>query len=144
MARASPGRTDSGTISCRLRELSVGWNGSGTARATSAPIAGEIAQKAHTALKCHAAKRADPISGPVAVSERPLHVVRQHREDRPHGHQSEERRGEDPRDRAVGGASHRYREPSPRSCVRLIFPLAVFGSSSANSTIRGHLYGAVT
>ena len=33
--------------------------------------------------------------------------------------------------------------PEARSAARLILPLAVFGSSSANSTIRGYLYGAV-
>ena len=31
-----------------------------------------------------------------------------------------------------------------RSSARLILPLAVFGSESANSTMRGYLYGAVS
>src|SRR3954453_617300 len=39
-----------------------------------------------------------------------------------------------------------YPDPALRclSNARLIFPLAVFGSDSANSTMRGYLYGAVS
>lgn len=43
-----------------------------------------------------------------------------------------------------GGRRGRFQGPSRRSSARLILPLAVFGSSSANSMRRGYLYGAVT
>src|SRR4051794_20403268 len=46
----------------------------------------------------------------------------------------------------VGHRVRGYPEPAlgSLSSARLIFPLAVFGSDSANSTMRGYLYGAVS
>ncbi len=50
-----------------------------------------------------------------------------------------------PRSRSPSRRGFTLRPPVPpaRSSARLILPLAVFGSESANSTIRGYLYGAV-
>src|SRR5437764_1464655 len=44
----------------------------------------------------------------------------------------------------VGAAALRMTTYASRSAARRILPLAVFGSSAANSTIRGYLYGAVS
>src|SRR5262249_23114307 len=72
---------------------------------------------------------------------------------RPNSEQAEIGDDENPRKRGPFAGGDALRDPLPggvakahpaRSSPRLIFPLGVFGSSSANSTMRGYLYGAVT